>query len=147
MCERCGWRQDSAVSNRPVLAGVVGPAVVVACAEVRPVVIAEHSAHPAQFDHLHLPVQLFEAHHLEHFPGGAVAATRQGARAVTPSVKMPPDDIKGPNGAGDAFAAGALYAVHQGWELDRVLELNTCSRNRFDWGTPPLLAAVHSENQ
>ncbi len=58
-----------------------------------------------------------------HFPGGAVAVTGQGARSVTPSVKMPPDDIKGPNGAGDAFAAGALYGLHQGWNLDRIVEL------------------------
>jgi sugar/nucleoside kinase (ribokinase family) len=36
---------------------------------------------------------------------------------------MSPDDIKGPNGAGDAFAAGAVYGLHQGWDLDRIVEL------------------------
>ena len=58
-----------------------------------------------------------------HFPMGAVAVTRRGERSITSSVNIPPDDIKGPNGAGDAFAAGALYGVHQDWTLERVVEL------------------------
>lgn len=58
-----------------------------------------------------------------HFPMGAVALTRRGERSITSSVNIPHDHIKGPNGAGDAFAAGALYGLHQGWTLERVVEL------------------------
>jgi sugar/nucleoside kinase (ribokinase family) len=58
-----------------------------------------------------------------HFPMGAVAVTRRGDRLVSPSVNVPPDRIAGSNGAGDAFAAGALYGLHQGWALDRIVEL------------------------
>jgi len=58
-----------------------------------------------------------------HFPAGAVAVTRRGERSLTPSVNIPPDSIAGSNGAGDAFAAGALYGLHQDWALDRIMEL------------------------
>jgi sugar/nucleoside kinase (ribokinase family) len=49
--------------------------------------------------------------------------TRQGQQMITPSVNIPADQIAGSNGAGDAFAAGALYALHEGWALDRVMAL------------------------
>src|SRR5690606_35312848 len=37
-----------------------------------------------------------------HFPEGAVAVTRAGDLVFVPSVKVPPEAILGPNGAGDA---------------------------------------------
>ncbi len=58
-----------------------------------------------------------------HFPHGAVAITAQGDQVTCPSVNMPTDKIAGTNGAGDAFAAGALYGLHQNWELDETLNL------------------------
>jgi len=58
-----------------------------------------------------------------HFPAGAVAVTRSGAVVEHASVRVPPSEIAGANGAGDAFAAGMLYGLHQGWELDRGLAL------------------------
>ena len=58
-----------------------------------------------------------------HFPAGAVAVTGQAGPLVTPSVNVPPDQIVGSNGAGDAFAAGALYGLHEQWSLDRIMEL------------------------
>ena len=58
-----------------------------------------------------------------HFPTAAIAVTRQGQRVIAPSVNIPSDQIAGSNGAGDAFAAGALYGLHEGWELDRVMAL------------------------
>ena len=58
-----------------------------------------------------------------HFPIGAVAVTKSGERAITSSVNLPTAEIVGPNGAGDAFAAGSLYGLHQGWTLMRTLEL------------------------
>lgn len=57
-----------------------------------------------------------------HFPRGAIAATRGGVVRQS-SVNVPPDAIAAANGAGDAFAAGTLYAVHQGWGVSESLEL------------------------
>jgi sugar/nucleoside kinase (ribokinase family) len=58
-----------------------------------------------------------------HFPFGAVAATRDGAVVNKPSVRVPAEAIAGTNGAGDAFAAGLVFGVHEGWPLERSLAL------------------------
>jgi sugar/nucleoside kinase (ribokinase family) len=57
-----------------------------------------------------------------HFPEGAIAATRAGVVSLG-SVAMPPSEIAGVNGAGDAFAAGVLYGWHEGWALTDSLAL------------------------
>lgn len=62
-----------------------------------------------------------------HFPLGALAVSRSGEQHVSASVDLPSDRIAGTNGAGDAFAAGALYGLHQGWSLSHTLELAHCS--------------------
>jgi sugar/nucleoside kinase (ribokinase family) len=58
-----------------------------------------------------------------HFPAGAVALTRSGEMLAKPSVRVPAEEIAGANGAGDAFAAGMLYAVLEGWTLADALVL------------------------
>ncbi len=58
-----------------------------------------------------------------HFPGGAVAAGRDGVTLAMPSVKIPASAIAGANGAGDAFAAGFLYGLHEDWSLEDTLRL------------------------
>ena len=58
-----------------------------------------------------------------HFPEGAIAATREGGRFALGSLAMPHEAIAGVNGAGDAFAAGMLYALHEGWPIERGLRL------------------------
>jgi sugar/nucleoside kinase (ribokinase family) len=58
-----------------------------------------------------------------HFPLGAVATTRDGAIARKPSVRVPQEAIVGSVGAGDAFAAGMLLGIHEGWPLDQSLAL------------------------
>ncbi|MEM8748874.1 MAG: carbohydrate kinase family protein [Pseudomonadota bacterium] len=58
-----------------------------------------------------------------HFPKGAVAVSQTGQQIFRPSVDMPAQDIVGTNGAGDAFAAGALYGLHEGWSLEETLQL------------------------
>ncbi len=58
-----------------------------------------------------------------HFPEGAVAATCEGGRFALGSVAMPKDAVAGVNGAGDAFAAGMLYGVHEGWPIEEGLRL------------------------
>ena len=62
-----------------------------------------------------------------HFPGGCVAATRDGQVIAKPSLDVPADAIQGANGAGDAFAAGVLYGLHEGWPVDRGLTLGLCA--------------------
>jgi sugar/nucleoside kinase (ribokinase family) len=61
-----------------------------------------------------------------HFEEGAVAATAQGDLAVQPSLNLPADFIKGATGAGDAFAAGYLYALHENLPLTACLHHAVC---------------------
>jgi sugar/nucleoside kinase (ribokinase family) len=62
-----------------------------------------------------------------HFPAGCVAATPDGAVLRQGSVRVPPGEVRSTNGAGDAFAAGVMFGVHEGWALDRCLELGVCT--------------------
>jgi sugar/nucleoside kinase (ribokinase family) len=62
-----------------------------------------------------------------HFPEAAVVATRDGAFVALGSVAIPEREIIGANGAGDAFAAGLLYGLHEGWEIARSLTLAHCA--------------------
>jgi sugar/nucleoside kinase (ribokinase family) len=62
-----------------------------------------------------------------HFPEAAVVATRDGAFVALGSVAIPVREIIGANGAGDAFAAGLLYGLHEGWEIARSLTLAHCA--------------------
>lgn len=58
-----------------------------------------------------------------HFPRGAIAVSRDGTVARQPSLRVPQSAIVGANGAGDAFAAGMLYGLHEGWDVQRCLAL------------------------
>ena len=58
-----------------------------------------------------------------HFPEGAVAGGRDGTRAALGSVAAPASAIAGVNGAGDAFAAGVIYGLHEGWAIVDCLRL------------------------
>ena len=58
-----------------------------------------------------------------HFPKGALAVTRDGTVTQQPSVRVPQSAVVGANGAGDAFAAGMLYGLHEGWGVQRCLAL------------------------
>ena len=62
-----------------------------------------------------------------HMPEGAYARTRAGARYVLGSLSLPPGFIAGTVGAGDAFCAGVLYSLHEGWNLDQALHLGRCT--------------------
>jgi sugar/nucleoside kinase (ribokinase family) len=61
-----------------------------------------------------------------HFPEGAFARTRKGDDFWQPSLKLPSNYIGGTAGAGDAFCAGALYGLHEGWDLQRCLLTGVC---------------------
>lgn len=56
-----------------------------------------------------------------HFPEGCFARTRDGKDHWQSSLKIPDKAIAGTAGAGDAFAAGVLLGLHEGWELERCL--------------------------
>lgn len=62
-----------------------------------------------------------------HFTEGAVAADRDGTVTVQGSLRLPAGFIVGATGAGDAFAAGYLHGVHEGWDTRRCLELGVCA--------------------
>ena len=56
-----------------------------------------------------------------HFPEGSFARTRKGEDVWQPSLKLPEKVIAGTAGAGDAFCAGVLLGLHEGWDLARCL--------------------------
>jgi sugar/nucleoside kinase (ribokinase family) len=58
-----------------------------------------------------------------HCPVIAIAVTREGAVFTKPSALIPRSLVAGANGAGDAFAAGMLYGLHEGWNINDALTL------------------------
>jgi sugar/nucleoside kinase (ribokinase family) len=56
-----------------------------------------------------------------HFPEGGFAMRPSGEQLSVASFKVSPSEIKSTVGAGDAFCAGALYAIHEGWSLSDML--------------------------
>lgn len=64
-----------------------------------------------------------------HFPEGACAKARGGEYIYRPSCFISREEIVGSNGAGDAFCAGVMYALHQEWPLEKALALGGASSN------------------
>ena len=62
-----------------------------------------------------------------HFPEGGFARTRKGDDVWQPSLRLPEKYIAGTAGAGDAFCAGVLLGLHEGWDLKRCLETGACA--------------------
>ena len=62
-----------------------------------------------------------------HFPEGGFARTRKGEDFWQPSLKVPEKQIAGTAGAGDAFCAGVLFGLHEGWELQKCLLTGVCA--------------------
>lgn len=61
-----------------------------------------------------------------HFPEGAFARTRRGDDFWQSSLKLPAGFITGTAGAGDAFCAGVLLGLHEGWDMRRCLRTGVC---------------------
>ena len=61
-----------------------------------------------------------------HFPEGAFARTRKGDDLWQSSLRLPPRFVAGTAGAGDAFCAGVLLGLHEGWALQRCLLTGVC---------------------
>jgi sugar/nucleoside kinase (ribokinase family) len=58
-----------------------------------------------------------------HFPLGAVVACRDGTVLRRPSVRVPASEVAAANGAGDAFAAGMVYGLHEAWSIEDAISL------------------------
>jgi sugar/nucleoside kinase (ribokinase family) len=81
-----------------------------------------------------------------HFPEGAFARTKNGDDAWQPSLKLPAKYIAGTAGAGDAFCAGVLLGLHEGWPLQRSLFIGVCLA-ASSLADPTCTAGVKSLNQ
>ncbi|HEY1794164.1 MAG TPA: carbohydrate kinase family protein [Opitutaceae bacterium] len=62
-----------------------------------------------------------------HFPEGACACSASGELLWQPAVRMAEGSIASTVGAGDAFASGVLFGVHEDWPMARSLELGACA--------------------
>jgi sugar/nucleoside kinase (ribokinase family) len=62
-----------------------------------------------------------------HFPEGGYLLSKDGVEILQPSLDVHEDFIVGSAGAGDAYCAGVLYGLYQGWEHDRTLRFATCA--------------------
>ncbi len=62
-----------------------------------------------------------------HFPEGGYARTSKGKTMFIPSYKIDNTEIVGSVGAGDAFCAGCLYAIHENLDLETTLKLANAS--------------------
>lgn len=61
-----------------------------------------------------------------HFPQGVFGKSKDGTINIQGAVKLPAEKIVGALGAGDALAAGILYALHESWNISNALELGVC---------------------
>ena len=62
-----------------------------------------------------------------HTPAGVVAADSTGKTWRQGSVKVPETQIRGTTGAGDAFAAGVVYGLHEGWGVQECIRLGVAA--------------------
>jgi len=62
-----------------------------------------------------------------HFPEGAFARTLDGQDYWQSSLKLPQKYIVGSAGAGDAFCAGVLFGLHEGWDIQHALKVGVCA--------------------
>ncbi len=62
-----------------------------------------------------------------HFPEGAFAVGKEGAQVFQGSVKIPQSEIVSTVGAGDAFAAGVLYGLHEAVSMEEALRYGVCA--------------------
>ena len=61
-----------------------------------------------------------------HFPEGSFIRTRKGEDHWQSSFELPAKRIAGTAGAGDAYCAGVLLGLHEGWDLQRCLQTGVC---------------------
>lgn len=62
-----------------------------------------------------------------HYPQGALARSADGEVVTHGSVRFPDAEIRGAAGAGDAFAAGALFGIHDELSMAECLRIAVCA--------------------
>jgi sugar/nucleoside kinase (ribokinase family) len=62
-----------------------------------------------------------------HFPAAVLAYGAAGEKVWQPSVRVPAAHIQGAAGAGDAFASGVLFGMHENWPMADALKLGVCA--------------------
>ena len=72
---------------------------------------------------------------LIHFPEGGYALSRDVEGCYADSFSPPKSEIVSTVGAGDAFCAGALYAIHEEFPLKAILDFANASA-RFNLFSP-----------
>jgi len=58
---------------------------------------------------------------------GSVGATADGQTWRQGSVRLPPDRVRSTTGAGDAFAAGVIFGLHEDWSVEASLRLGVAA--------------------
>ncbi|MCP3680698.1 MAG: carbohydrate kinase family protein [Gammaproteobacteria bacterium] len=74
-----------------------------------------------------------------HSPQEAYCLLIDGSEYYQPALTVPSDKIIASCGAGDAFCAGMLYGIHEGWDRQKALLLGVCT------AAASLTAATNSE--
>lgn len=69
-----------------------------------------------------------------HFPEGGLAKTKYD-EVFVPSWLVKDNEIKGSNGAGDAFCAGMLFSIHENMDLEQALKIANAAA-RFNLQSP-----------
>ena len=64
---------------------------------------------------------------IAHYPEGVVAVSSKGDQILKKAINLTQDRIKGTVGAGDAFAAGVLLGLHEGWGVEKSIEMGMAS--------------------
>lgn len=62
-----------------------------------------------------------------HFPDAAIACDSNKQKIISPSINVPPEMIKGSTGAGDAYAAGVLFGLHENLPISDCLKFGACA--------------------
>jgi sugar/nucleoside kinase (ribokinase family) len=62
-----------------------------------------------------------------HYPEGAAAMGRDGELRTRASLAIPKAEIVSTVGAGDAFAAGVLYGLHEDLPIEEALQYGACA--------------------
>lgn len=62
-----------------------------------------------------------------HFSTGAVLVSSTGDHIIQGAVRFSTEQIKGAAGAGDAFFAGLLFGIHEGWPWEESMRLAVCA--------------------
>ena len=81
-----------------------------------------------------------------HFPEGGFTIKKNGEQAFVPSFKTEAKDIVSTVGAGDAFCAGMLYAIHEEYPIEKALQFANASA-KFNLGNATSTAGAPTLQQ